>query len=211
MKKITLLLLFSLLDGCATSEQRGNVRHMNVPQDVERGLQNAPICCQSFESFPYMNMEFGKSYDRKIDINSPSFQFKSGKSFFIAFRLPTVAKPWTISIKSYFWGYAFYPAATLLDEKFVPTRHISNPQFHYVEPGFIERGHIGGTINFNGNETDRYLIIHTRDADMQGELHKSESGYAYSTGSGPVIVPGGDYAHHFGPTGSLEISSFTSK
>lgn len=211
MNRTILILICSLLGACATTEQRGNVRHMTVPDEVQLGLKNATSCCQSFESFPYGNMEFGKSYDRKIDIGSPAFHFQSGKSFFIAYRLPTVAKPWTISVKSYFWGYAFYPAATLLDENFVPTRHIVNPQFHYVEPGFIERGHIGGTINFKGDEKDRYLIIHTRDIDMQEELHMSDSGYAYSTGTGPVIVPGGNYAHHFGPTGSLEISSFANK
>jgi maltose operon protein len=200
------IILFSLA-GCAPIEKRGDVSHFIVPAELTQALQNAPICCASFANFPYVDLVAGRTSNVKVDVTSPAFMFGTGKSYFVAYRLPPLPRSLRVTVKSYFFGHAFYPSVLVLDENFKPTRDTSGAEFQYVKPGFVERGHIGGALVFVPNTNARYFIIRTRQVDMSQKLYESNNGFAYASKTGAVFVPRRDYAHHFGPVGELEVAA----
>jgi len=192
------------LIGCAPVEVRDGIKHFTVPNEVLDQLKNAKECCESPSKFPYQTLTQKQTINIQIDKSFPAYTFESGKSYFVTYRLPDSAAPYKITIKSYFNGYAFYPAALLLDQHFNSIRLITSPEFHYEPPGVWERGHIEGTVKISGNE-EKYIVVLTTSKNMELELHSTESGYAYATSTGAVMVPGGRYANHFGPIGNLEL------
>jgi len=193
-------------------ENRSGVTHFTVPLDVMQQLRVASPCCKSISQFPYKDLAVDTTIQVGIDSSAPVYDFKTGKSFFSAFKLPVSDQPFNVTIKSYFSGYAFYPKVLVLDDKYGVTREVSRPTIRYMSPGWIERGRVEGTIAFKSAEvTERYIVIHTTDELMNEVVHSSKSGYGYATAAGPVFVPGGTYANHFGPVGTLEITVTTDK
>jgi maltose operon periplasmic protein len=117
----------------------------------------------AYAAFSYQQLPIGKSIKTSIDTRSPGYQFPTGNSYFAGYRLPDSADPLLVTIKSYLSLQVFFPCALLLNEQFSPTRFITAPQVHYVEPGFIERGHVESTIQIDSARHERYLIVLTSD------------------------------------------------
>ena len=211
MKKYHLVFAMTLfLTGCGSfpveQEYRNGVKHFIVPAQISEQLRTASSCCRSYSEIQYAELYPNQNLEIKIDPESPAYDFETGKSFFLAYKLPVTNLPYKMTIKSFFSGHAFYPSVLLLDGEYKVTRSVSKSEFKYTEPGLVERGRIEGSILFTpskNNET--YLIIHTTDELMNEVVFSSESGYGYATSTGPAFAPGGKYASHFGPVGMLKV------
>lgn len=209
---LSILLICSFLVGCTAfpvkRELRNGVDHFIVPDEFNSALVTAKPCCRSYAEFNYKKIDFGTTIDLLIDTDAPAFLFDTGKSYFVAFRLPEVRQPYRLIVRSYFSGHAFWPSIIVLDEKFQVTRFVTYPTFRYLPSSWTLRGRIEGTIEFNTkNDSEKYIVILTTDKMRQHTTYESESGYAYSTGVGAVFVPGGRYARHYGPVGQLEVKT----
>lgn len=201
-----LYLLALLLTSCADDViVDGRHYHLAPPAGFE-ALNAAQSCCRSFSDFQYKTLSVDHNNLAKIDGLSPAYTFNSGKSFFVAYRIPRITHPFQISIKSYYSGASFYPSALILDDKFSVIRLIANPEFSYVPSSLMVDEHIGGTIKIENSSLERYLIIYTRPEDMKLETFTEKPGYLYANSTAAGVVPSRNEARDYGPFGNLEIS-----
>jgi maltose operon protein len=189
----------------APMEHRDGRNEFVVTPQARQALESAPPCCASPAQFSFEPLRLGEQLNVRIDAGRPAFEFQSGKSYFLAYRLPDSTTPIEIIIRSWFHGTAFFPAVLLLDNAFVEKRFITSPEIHYVAPGLIERGHVEADIRVDPGEGAAYLVVLTTEADMHRRTTSEEQSTVFYSGKTPVFVPGGGYANDYGPTGSLRI------
>lgn len=159
---------------CCTSAQTQETTSPLIP-GIANSLPAAETtattqtCCSGYADFRYEPLAFGHRVTAHIDAQSATYEFPTGKSSFAAYRLPDAAEPYTVTLKSYLHWEVFFPCALLLDDQFTKTRFITAPYVHYVEPGFIERGHLETNVQINPSRRERYLIILTSDDALSNQ------------------------------------------
>jgi maltose operon periplasmic protein len=206
VKQLFILIACVLEAACvAPMENRNGRSEFIVTPEARQALESAPLCCASSAQFSFEPLRLGERLNVKIDAARPAFESQSGKSYFLAYRLPDSTTPVMITIRSWFHGTAFFPSALLLDSEFAQKRFITSPEVHYVVPGFFERGHVEANIRVDPGEGAAYLVVLTTEADMHKQMASAVSSTVVFSGKSPVFVPGGGYANDYGPTGSLRI------
>jgi maltose operon protein len=165
----------------------------------------AEVRIGSFGHFTYEPMTAGKRLTPTIDTKRPAFEFKTGKSYFLAYQLPDATVPLDLKLRAWFQGTAFFPSLLFLDKDFAEVRFVTSPEVHNVEPGFIERGHIEANTRIEVGDFAKYMVVLTTDADMKRAKYSQAESTAYVSGKVVSFIPGGAYANDFGPTGSLTI------
>lgn len=193
------------LVGCAAS-----------PQTERARLQSIVVCCQKISDIPATSPlatenEFGITYD------SPVFDFPSGRSPFVAFRVPEAMRgrefllrsfivPFTLRGRAH--GY-FAPTLTYLDadRKLISTFHDSNPRGEMY--GGWGRGVFWSSISIP--QSAAYIVIYTSAAQL-GEQQTSyvvSPGYLIGPVGGTYVTQGGGMAPLYGyrmATGSVMLS-----
>jgi subtilase family serine protease len=150
---------------------------------------------------------------QKFEIGSSAkvFPFTQGKSYFEAFALGE-APIRQIIFRVHILGATKYnrsifcPSAVLLDQAFVP---IGTPEIplQYVAPTWTANGYLAGRMEVPA--AARYVVIHTSNA--QGghvPISVRREGFAYSTGTSTVFVPGRGFEKvelPCAPTGSFDM------
>ena len=195
-RAVSLVVVFSLCAGCATYPPLG---------DAQDALENSPVCCSSFREISYRLLMPGDTAKVELDLRSSAYNFDTGKSFFSAFKLPQSDTPLEVTVKSYFAGDVFYPVVTILNSKHEVTRKIGVETFRYVEPGLIERGHVGGTFVATTDMDETFVIVHTTSELVGRSLTTNSEGYAYAIGTTPVVVPNSSYTHMYTTVGSISV------
>jgi maltose operon periplasmic protein len=206
VKRLFILIACALEAACvAPMENRNGRSEFVVTPEARLALESAPLCCASSAQFSFEPLRLGERLNVRIDAARPAFEFQSGKSYFLAYRLPDRTTPIEVTIRSWFHGTAFFPSVLLLDDAFVQQRFITSPEVHYVAPSFFERGHVEGNVRIDPGEAAAYLVVLTTEADMHRSTTSAVSSTVFFSGKTPVFVPGGGYANDYGPTGSLRI------
>lgn len=196
--KINIILICCLfLSGCI-SLPRFNV--------AKSQLWTAKICCKSFSEMPFLLLKPGDQIEVELNKNSLSYNFRTGKSFFIAFKLPLIMGKTVFSVKSFFGGDVFHPVVTILDSNYNVIDVVARPYITYRPPSWTERGQVSGKIRLSENTNARYLIIHTTDELIGSRISSRESGYTTFVGGSVNYVPGGTVSHSFTTVGYMKIS-----
>jgi hypothetical protein len=164
-----------------------------------------------FAHFTYEPMTVGKRLKPIIDANRAAFQFISGKSYFLAYKLPESSVPLEIKVRAWFNSTGFFPSLLFLEQRFAQVRFVTSPEVHYVDPGFIERGHVEATARIEANDSVKYMVVLTTEADMKRKKYSQGESTVYVSGNVGGFVLGGNYANDFGPTGSLTIDIMPAK
>ena len=195
MKK-TFYILILLLTACS----------INPPLEVARSLiKQSRGCCSNLSELPFISLRAGDTKKYRLDENTDSFKFKSGKSFFKAFIVEGKEGVKEISVKSYFSGDVLYPVVTILDSNFQVTRIISYPDISYKEPGWIEDGSIGGVFNLDKSKDETYFIVHTIDNFVGGTQTSTDSGSAFYSGRIFIYTPPSSYTHTYSYVGDIKV------
>jgi maltose operon periplasmic protein len=196
-----------MLNACASvnSADDGGTRVYSVSNEVATTFSSAKSCCASMAEFKYATLPLPASVVTHIENSSPAFAFATGKSYFLAYQLPTSPEGLKLTIKSYPAGNIFFPNFLLLDATFKPTRQIGAPDTHFVEPSTWERGHYELEATVLPDDAARYLVILTTDADMAGRHEVADSHILMPAGRIYVPVSTGPYAHEHGPTGKTKL------
>lgn len=158
---------------------------------------NSTPCCTSISEFKCEQWSSEKSKTYRIDANSDSFRFISGKSYFLSFRLPDKKIPYRIHVKSFALGetidkaHIFYPQLALWDDGFTVLKQSSPNDFVFKKAGFEETmsSSWGLMIKFEGSMVvdmpdASYLLVYTTE-----ELLRKTSPYVAQR-TMPIIFPG---------------------
>lgn len=134
---MTLLLLG--LSGCGSVEIRSKPDsvlsfgvHASVPEALPKRLATVPACCASLAELPYRNVTEAGTIRAAIGLDSPAYNFDSGKSFFAAYRIDNLPRPLALRIGSSLTAdptsisrligmpgnLIFAPVVLILDERF---------------------------------------------------------------------------------------------
>ena len=95
-----------LLAACAAGGERarGGLAapggHAYVDAAIIEALDDAPGCCPTLDRLPYQPLAAHGQFAVALTIDSPAFDFASGKSFFAAYSLAGLARPFTLEIAS---------------------------------------------------------------------------------------------------------------
>ena len=165
-------------------------------------LNSAPICCRSMAEFPYDELWPNKTVSFVISNEQGVFPFPNGKSYFKAFALPKMTKPYTISLISRPFSAGipdrfriFVPAALLLDERFNIIKRIESNLVKPVQASLFppSPAKLSGRIDLiPQQEHVWYLVLYTTP-QLMGEVETA-------TRPGFVPVSGGAI-----PTGLAEL------
>ncbi|MNQ08745.1 maltose regulon periplasmic protein [compost metagenome] len=216
-KTTAIALLGLLLAGCAGDSLRRvdalsqAPAPLNVSQDsAVQALKAAPNCCSGLDSLPYTPLEPGFSGNVVIDRQAPAFEFKSGKSFFRAFKLPQHSRSFEIRLYSQAGDSVLAPNAMLLDSRFHTTRLLGVEDFSYVPAQGLKGDSLDARLRVDrlyldnpGNES--YLVLYTSEEQMAGKtiIEHPAKAYAKARGNQPPDIP--DLVAKHAPEGIIKL------
>lgn len=168
---VAVSILAMALLGCGPHHEVGNTTVFTVPDEVMTAYRNAPICCSSISQFTFAPLALPGSVEAKLDSASPAFAFDTGKSHFLAYRLPEAAEAYDIEVISYFHPmkrtYIFQPVLVVLDGDFKAMRSVGAEAFRYSGEQWWGSQYISGRISFPpsaGPRREKYLLVLTTEA-----------------------------------------------
>jgi hypothetical protein len=187
-----LLALFAILlcSGC------GDAIDVKVSLDAYHAAQP---CCSSFDELNYREIPYPADLDFSIDDHSPVFDFgRSGKSRFVAFKLPEVGTPYHLDLRSYFMrdgtdGAVFFPLVTFLDAEKKPIYTSDAVELSFVDNLVSDEPLKPVRLRYmtEVSPRDRYIVIHTsRDLIESGRVaSKPEPVRVAASTTLPLAVP----------------------
>lgn len=204
MKLVTATSLLALLLHGTSSVAGSKV------SEHEAVLASALPCCSAYSDFNFLPVAAAKARF-EIGLSSPVHEFKSGRSYFAAFELPS-GKARKFRLKTYFsgtWtlGTYFKPIALVLDADHEPLS--SRP----VRTAFVEgnvfsdpRTHMLGFIEVD--DQAKYLVIHTEPSSSASRIFStSQDGTGYM--SEPLFASKGSVDDEIkltpSPVGSIRL------
>ncbi|SDH62765.1 maltose operon protein [Pseudomonas benzenivorans] len=216
-KTTSIALLGLLLAGCAGDSLRRvdalsqAPAPLSISQDsAMHALAAAPNCCSALDTLPYTPLEPGFSGNVVIDRHAPAFQFKTGKSFFRAFKLPAHSRSFEIRLYSQAGDSVLAPNAMLLDSRFQTTRLLGVEDFSFVPAQGLKGDSLDARLRVDrlyldnpGNES--YLVLYTSDAQMAGKtiIEHPAKAYAKARGNQPPNIP--DLVAKHAPEGIIKL------
>src|SRR5512137_1455924 len=141
-----------------------------APPDAALLAQGTP-CCDDPSRFGYDALPAEGSVDFTIDRGSPLFEFQSGRSFFRAFRLPTVGRPYTLELRSFLdaaesprTARVFYPVVAILTDDFLVSRATDLDALRFDLPMLEQTTSPAYRLQLPldpANTRERYVIVFT--------------------------------------------------
>lgn len=205
MKKFVLLLTLALLSGCSM------ILGEDQPQIPERDdalarLEATAPCCQLLSELKYSVLE--KGFDGRIfmDGSEPTFDFKTGRSFVKAFRIPDPRTGYGIVIESLLWNDQFFaPQLVVLNRDFQAVELIPPSAFTYMPAKGMDGDRLQYTLNLPPETGAAYLLLTTTTEALSGSTQYVHPARAYAKAQS-LADPGVPdlYARH-SPVGVVEI------
>lgn len=199
-----LVVLVTLLNGCASK----------IPQLTD-SLRQAPPCCAAISEFKFVDLPLNASKSFELGANSPAFSFASGKSYFVALRLPTIVGQRNLRVYTYAqnfsyaqYAHVFIPRVTTLDSSFQVVRTVV-PAYRKgpLEITWSSGPPWVGAIRLM--PTEQFLVIHTGLDELASELSSSTSNSSVvPLGKGGIAVisgPPGREVVKAGPGGEIRV------
>jgi len=188
LKRIILIFLLpALIAACSVTYEYAKERH-----------QYSKACCRDISEFEYTKLTTEAPYIVEISERSSSFDFATGKSYFISLELPSYKQVYGVSIKSFALGdhidksHIFFPKVILLDDDYSAVREVSQYFFKIAKASLSETAKenkwglpvkLEGVVIINNPEI-KYMIILTTESLLSGS-----TSYTVQR-SIPIILPG---------------------
>jgi Maltose operon periplasmic protein precursor (MalM) len=151
-------------------------------------LTAAPSCCAGMQAFRFQPLPIHGYVDQRIDTESQAFAFKTGKSYFLAYELPSSGKTMRLEVDSWVHDTVFFPHLLLLDKSFAPVGFVGSPAVHFVPAGPVEPDHYEADCSIGPGNPARYLVILTTDTDL-GSVLESSANVSFTQGPGGGAAP----------------------
>ncbi len=205
MKECVLLLALALLSGCAMI--LGDVQP-EIPDRDEAlvRLEATAPCCQLLSELKYSVLEKGFDGRIFIDGSEPTFDFKTGRSFVKAFRIPDPRTGYGIVIESLLWNDQFFaPQLVVLNRSFQAVELIPPSAFTYMPAEGMDGDRLQYTLNLPPESGAAYLLLTTTTEALAGSTQYIHPARAYAKAQS-LADPGvpDPYAQH-SPVGVVEL------
>ncbi len=205
MKKFVLLLALALVSGCSMilGEDQPEIPDRDVA--LARLEATAP-CCQQLSELKYSVIEKGFDGRIFIDGSEPTFEFKTGRSFVKAFRIPDPRTGYGIVIESLLWNEQFFaPQLVVLDRNFQAVELIPPSAFTYMPAEGMDGDRLQYTLNLAPETGAAYLLLTTTTDALAGSTQYVHPARAYAKAQS-MADPGvpDPYARH-SPVGVVEL------
>ena len=200
------------LSGCTASSES------SYPAATPARLANyarATPCCDDPSGFEFVALPKQGRVDAVLDAKSPVFDFQSGVSPFVAFRLPDQASRYRVRVKSLIDPKAgdaseiFYPVIALLDETFIVV-HMSGLESLRLEPSLATvDGKSGVAVSIGIDPADqkgKYLVVFTPAAMLGREPAEDREGDVLSLSALAWMERSGESAMPASPYGKLQVT-----
>lgn len=146
IKAVLGILAVTLLAACGGLEIRQKAGgsfafegHVTVPAALQAALADKPSCCAALSALPYVDLNHSGIRKFVISPDSPAFLFPSGKSYFAAYRITDLPRPFKVEVASWrsaeprslgglmpdFRYLIFAPTILILDRDFQIKRQIA--------------------------------------------------------------------------------------
>ncbi len=170
--------------------------------DLKAKLDAAPACCTDAAQMQFQPLTTAEDVPFVLGSNSPAFIFETGKSYFAAFALPSVAPGRQLEIQAYATGSTAFESRTLaqifcprvlfLDAKKQPlgTMEVAGQYDRFKGFGGFRRGAGSG---FLIPSDAAFAVVHANPGVFGNFRAMSTSGGAYMVGNALVIDRGGEY------------------
>jgi len=173
----------------------------------------ATPCCDDPSGFRFVELPQRGFADASIDRASPVFDFHSGMSPFVAFKLPDAPAPYRLRVKSLFEpgedSPVFYPVVAVLDDAYIVT-HLTGLDSLRVEPALATAGGETGltvTVPINPiTEKGRYLVVFTPAALLGAAPDSRRDGDLLTPSSLAWLERRGEAASPASPYGRIRIT-----
>jgi len=200
------------LPGCAASS--GSSYPAATPARLANYAKATP-CCDDPSGFSFVALPKQGRVDAVIDAKTPVFDFQSGVSPFVAFKLPDQASRYRVRVKSLIDPKAdtdsgiFYPVIALLDDTFIVV-HMSGLENLKLEPSLATIGGKTGIATSVGidpaDEKARYLVVFTPAAMLGQPPPPDREGDMLSLSALTWMERSGDSALPASPYGRLQVT-----
>lgn len=168
--------------------------------------EQAVPCCTAPQQLKFTPIDPKFSALVAIDGSEQLVEFKSGRSFVEAWRLPANRAGYGIVIDSMIRGEeVFSPALLLLDSQFNAVQYISSEQFVYVPAKGMNGDRLNYTLNIPPELGATYLVVLTTDEALSGSteyIHPARA-YAEAQSLSDPNVPNPKAKHS--PVGLLDV------
>lgn len=214
----SVLLVSAIISGCSSSPK---VVSDIVPLEgsffgkvaqAELALNEAPLCCATLSDLKYRAVPANYRQTDKVTVESQAFDFASGKSFLLAYKIPQGESDLPVTISSHIKATMFSPKVAVLNSDFEVTRVVRGSAFEYKEPDGAQPHRLVASINLHrsggAQQAEQYLVIYTTEALMGGSTQvthagrlKSRTTSSKASGMPDPVVPHsalGDVEVHFG-------------
>jgi len=147
------------------------VKSLGQSDGARQALHRATPCCQRYADIHYQDFSSISDTTVLIDQSRDVFNFQDGKSYFIAYKLPTNRGSFRITLTSLFTQSVFVPKVMLLDEKFNVTRVLDSSIFKFEPAALLHDNQFSGvfTIDRTYRENERnetYMLIYTPEKTL---------------------------------------------
>jgi hypothetical protein len=206
------IIVCAALAGCAASS--GSSYPATTPARLATYAKATP-CCDDPSGFDYVALPTQGRVDAVIDAESPVFDFQSGISPFVAFKLPDQASRYRVRVKSLFDPKAddasgvFYPVIALLDDTYIVV-HMSGLESLRLEPSLATVGGKPGLAVSVGmdpaDQKGKYLVVFTPAALLGRAPPEDREGDLLSLSALAWMERSGEAALSASPYGQLQIT-----
>lgn len=173
-----------------------------------------PDCCNSIHEFSFAPLTTGTEIRLEVNANSPRYKFSDSTTHFVAVGLPGKEENRLLRIKTYVNGI-WMPSATvlipqlmLLNSERKPIRTITDLKL-IQKSDFWLGGYWEAAIQLKPGEQYAAIYGATPENGKYIPRYDRSTGYAFSTGSSVVFVPGGEHVWNmeYSRTGVLRVTA----
>lgn len=205
MKEYVLLLALVLLSGCSMISGENQPEIPDRAQALARLETTAP-CCRQLADLQFSVIDTGFDGRVFIDGSEPTFDFKTGRSFVKAFRIPDPRTGYGIVIESLLWNEQFFaPQLVVLNRSFQAVELIPPSAFTYMPAEGMDGDRLQYTLNLPPESGAAYLLLTTTTEALAGSTQYIHPARAYAKAQS-LADPGvpDPYAQH-SPVGVVEL------
>lgn len=172
----TLVALAAMSVGACASA----VRQQEEVAAANTSLDQAPVCCSSYDQLRYEPMVIGQALEYQHGPPLQAMMVDGSRSFVKAFALPDARRYLEIRISTRFSDRAlgvdmlgrstiFYPSLMFLDRNYKVVQSIERPVFHFNDVHFSEAPTLDTKLYVDQiPEGSRYVLIYSRKENAPG-------------------------------------------
>ncbi|MDC0662067.1 MalM family protein [Marinobacter sp. SS21] len=144
----------------------------------------ASQCCERLGLIQVEEWQSGREFSVRVDGESPTHDFSSGRSRYRLIRLPPDELPpsFVLRLRSFNDEGLFVPSVAFLDSSLEPVRIVTDLVAAYTPESWHSHGYLQAYLPVFPARGERWLLLYTRDTDLNNQT-------VVDDGPRPRVIP----------------------